>query len=102
MRKGLTPRVLLALRQFNGLAGGGAISPHPASSRLGTIYVKFAPCRLGQNAYTVPQAVDPRPTSSAFPQRRPTAEAKGGILPDQHGEPSFSRGLAAGGHGFWR
>src|SRR5437588_897410 len=44
-----------------------------------------------------PRRIDPRPTSSAFPQRKPTAEAKGGILPDQHGEPSLSRGLAAGG-----
>ncbi len=48
-----------------------------------------SPCLRAQNDYTVPQAHDPRPTSSAFPQRRPTAEAKGGILPDPHGEPSL-------------
>src|SRR5438876_12035782 len=71
--------------------------PRPASTRLGIHLREVAPCRLGQNAYTVPQAVDPRPTSSAFPQRKPTAEAKGGILPDQHGEPSLSRGLGCWG-----
>src|SRR5712691_7967726 len=65
-------------------------------SNFGFLYFN-SPCLRAQNDYTVPQAHDPRPTSSAFPQRRPTAEAKGGILPDQHGEPSFSRGLGCWG-----
>src|SRR5258708_7429369 len=49
------------------------VRPAPDSDHL----CEDAPCHLEQNHYIVPQAVDPRPTSSAFPQRRPTAEAKG-------------------------
>src|SRR5262249_12160118 len=66
----------------------------------GVVFNPLLTCLADQNPYTIQQAEDPRPTSSAFPHRRPTAEAKGGILPDQHGEPSFSRSLAAGEHGF--
>src|SRR6266403_5611528 len=103
--KRLDSRIVFALRQFPRLAGGVAIPPCPASIRLGTIHVRGhscedAPCLRRQNAYTVPQAVDPRPTSSAFSQRRPTAEAKGGILPDQQGELRFSRGLGCWGARF--
>jgi len=79
-------RVVKELRWF-GISGLG-FRVSDSDLNFGFLYFNSS-CLRQQNDYTVPEADDPRPTSSAFPQRRPTAEAKGGILPDQHGEPSL-------------